>query len=400
MRNRFVGMLFTLCIVVGLVPNYFLGAAVAAKLSTEFIQAQNMLVVTIEGSLEKGDIEVLKRTVAKEFPGSKENFCGGNDLVVVQLDSEGGNYAEGIRLGKQFKDNCYATFIKRNSHCFSACALAFMGGTASGAEGTTLPSRAIEIGAKLGFHAPSFPRVQGSAASSILHELGVSDARLFYIIAGDLEIPKEFVDEVLAYKKDQIRIVSTARDLLLLKIALHSEQKLKELTVPMVENYCENMVRFGRAINSPAPYYLERPSDYTEPVRSFIDTNSDFFGPEAGPVTRSNVYFSQELEGFSIYCVVDHSKVGDNIHVFCQGLQVESDNSAAFDKAVANILGNSGRLSADCDSINVADPFAFMIGKTIVDEDIYFFVEDRTTIGEIESIFNAMQITSEKLTVK
>ncbi len=45
-----------------------------------------------------------------------------------------------------------ATIVRKGDICLSACALAFLGGTASRQSPTALPSRVIEIGGQVGFH--------------------------------------------------------------------------------------------------------------------------------------------------------------------------------------------------------------------------------------------------------
>ncbi|TNE62523.1 MAG: hypothetical protein EP341_00200 [Sphingomonadales bacterium] len=79
------------------------------------------------------------------------------DGVTLCLDSPGGSYLEGIRMFYAIwhKDSI-ETRVLKGSSCFSACALAFQGGSrvvGSGAIRAKFAS--IEPGGRLGFHAPT-----------------------------------------------------------------------------------------------------------------------------------------------------------------------------------------------------------------------------------------------------
>jgi hypothetical protein len=76
------------------------------------------------------------------------------DKVEVWLNSRGGHPDEGLRLALFFRDHSFATRLKKNAECWSACAIAFMGGH----DGDAIPwprrDRVMHQTADLAFHRP------------------------------------------------------------------------------------------------------------------------------------------------------------------------------------------------------------------------------------------------------
>jgi hypothetical protein len=82
----------------------------------------------------------------------------GGNCAVVTLQSPGGNYVEGLKLARLFRERAFTTVVEVNSECYSACAFAFLGGTGySSQDGVGVYNdRIVEPGGILGFHAPYF----------------------------------------------------------------------------------------------------------------------------------------------------------------------------------------------------------------------------------------------------
>ena len=92
-----------------------------------------------------------------------------DDSVVVFLDSNGGDYREGLLLATLFKTRKVRTVVVAGDVCISACAIAFLGGTAYGEEGTEPFARSIAPNARLGFtrrSSKSRPASYGSSRSN------------------------------------------------------------------------------------------------------------------------------------------------------------------------------------------------------------------------------------------
>ena len=74
-----------------------------------------------------------------------------DDFDTIKLSSPGGNLFEGMALGEAIRRARFNAVVGRGTTCASACALAFLGGTARYATGTG-PGRTLEFGGWLGFH--------------------------------------------------------------------------------------------------------------------------------------------------------------------------------------------------------------------------------------------------------
>lgn len=106
--------------------------------------------VKLTGQIDEGDLAALKSYVPKAlFKNDRE------EVFVVCLDSSGGNFLEGVRIAKYFIEAGITTQIEDGAMCFSACAVAFMGGTHIHWEDGRFISRYLHVTGHLGFHAPA-----------------------------------------------------------------------------------------------------------------------------------------------------------------------------------------------------------------------------------------------------
>src|SRR5690606_32028891 len=96
------------------------------------------------------------------------------NCALVTLHSPGGNYIEGLKLANFMRENHIATVVEQGSSCYSACAFAFLGGTGySPQQGIGIYiDRMIELGGRLGFHAPYFA---SEDLDDIVAEIGVGN---------------------------------------------------------------------------------------------------------------------------------------------------------------------------------------------------------------------------------
>jgi hypothetical protein len=104
----------------------------------------------LTGPIEPGDSErivVTLRNLRERTPR-----IGDLPLATLELAGKGGDLLEGIRIGNLLREYDIATVVRDGDVCLSACALIFLGGTATHAWPAALPSRSLEIGGQLGFH--------------------------------------------------------------------------------------------------------------------------------------------------------------------------------------------------------------------------------------------------------
>jgi hypothetical protein len=110
-----------------------------------------------EGQTEDGDLATLKQMYERFV--ACDLSCSGPDgmpTAVLTMNGPGGSYAEGLALADFLRANHIATVVERDMQCYSACAFAFLGGSAwSSQEGVgTYIDRMVEPGSTVGFHAP------------------------------------------------------------------------------------------------------------------------------------------------------------------------------------------------------------------------------------------------------
>jgi hypothetical protein len=129
-----------LCFVANIVLSWTI--SISAQSAEIRIAERNGSSVTISltGEIKDGDAAVLRPQLEKlSFP-------------TVALSSPGGSYPEGIRLARLFSQTGTGTLVRKDSHCYSACAIAFLGG--NNGDKYRFPERVLQTGGKIGFHAP------------------------------------------------------------------------------------------------------------------------------------------------------------------------------------------------------------------------------------------------------
>jgi hypothetical protein len=130
-----------------------------------------------EGDTLPGDVDALTEAYDR-FVNCRLSCIGpeGAPTAVLTLNGYGGSYSEGLALADFLRANHIATVVERGAVCYSACAFAFLGGSAwSSQEGVeTYIDRVVEPGSTVGFHAPY---KQEAAFRAALEERGVMAAQ-------------------------------------------------------------------------------------------------------------------------------------------------------------------------------------------------------------------------------
>ncbi|MGB6119213.1 MAG: hypothetical protein WBF87_13445 [Mesorhizobium sp.] len=104
----------------------------------------------LSGEIVSGDYDRFVLEVAPLFPGNDGESTHRNTIC---LDSPGGNLAEGVKFARYFYREGVGTVIADGDSCFSACAIMFMMGTATGDE-VAFANRKLHVNGVLGFHRP------------------------------------------------------------------------------------------------------------------------------------------------------------------------------------------------------------------------------------------------------
>lgn len=132
-------------------------AATISIVSMQYSAAHPVPHLHYEGGTEDGDLATL-RQMYETFVAC-DISCSGPDgmpTAVLTMNGPGGSYSEGLALADFLRANHIATVVERGMQCYSACAFAFLGGSAWSSQpgiGTYI-DRMVEPGSTVGFHAP------------------------------------------------------------------------------------------------------------------------------------------------------------------------------------------------------------------------------------------------------
>lgn len=129
--------------------DYLLTSEGVGKSGDASIGGEGWTQIFASGAMKQGDEDrlfVLLYRIRSQAPESD---------IVMLLDSSGGSFEVGLKILEMIRSfGNITTIVLRDVECLSACSIVFMGGNRK-SEANVLPSRAIEKGAKIGFHAPN-----------------------------------------------------------------------------------------------------------------------------------------------------------------------------------------------------------------------------------------------------
>lgn len=304
----------------------------------------SILFFEVSGLIEQGDTAKVEKLLAtNKF---EDGFFAGNRAVAV-LDSSGGNFHEGIELGLFFASHHVETLVTNGSVCWSACALAFMGGSLTGEEGVAVNSRALVVGGKLGFHAPYLEVPDGRfSKQSVDAAFDVAIAVIAELAsnAPTLGLRSSLLPTILRKGRNEVYEIRTVDDLGLFKVATRQSFVPQALTRSMAINLCRNDYEWHydtSAISADMP-----PAEVA---------NMEFYTPEFGDSKRANrtvVKTAYAGEGGFEYCILDHVLSDGKLEVACRGFIYALDLNEATKSAKAlDKNGEYGNPDVPCDSL-------------------------------------------------
>jgi hypothetical protein len=171
--------------------------------------------VRITGRFEQGDGDKLRMMLAGLK--AKTARITGQPLATAELSSSGGDLFESLKVGYLFREFEVATLVRKGDICLSACAMAFLGGTASRMPPLPIPSRTIEIGGQVGFHNFTLDatvvqsETKGDTTAGIARGFGLGRAGASALIryAADLGIDAGFMAQLLVSPPDTWLYIDT-----------------------------------------------------------------------------------------------------------------------------------------------------------------------------------------------
>lgn len=203
----------------------------------------------ISGDINRGVISKFIETLDKISIDPQEVWD-----TAVELNSPGGSFLEGMGLAVEFRRRGVSTIVRGGDECFSACALAFLGGSERlpnpfniPAEiPNQLPSREVEEGGVLGFHAPYLAVRGGEYTAQNVEEAyrsAVDSIALLINLADHLYVEPTELPRLLEPDRESMYLVNTVDSIRMLWIRyLHPRrgEGYSPITKSMVENACVN----------------------------------------------------------------------------------------------------------------------------------------------------------------
>ena len=149
----------------------------------------------------------------------KNNMIATDASDTIRLSSPGGNLFEGMALGEAIRKARFNAVVGRGTTCASACALAFLGGTARYATGTG-PGRTLEFGGWLGFHGFSFSNDKLVLLNESIETSRIVTALILEYAERMAGVNIGWLSHALGVSSDNLVFVKKPRDIVALFITL------------------------------------------------------------------------------------------------------------------------------------------------------------------------------------
>ncbi|MCX7360383.1 MAG: hypothetical protein NTV97_00580 [Alphaproteobacteria bacterium] len=178
--------------------------------------------IRLTGTIKDGDAARLRAMLTR---------AGAAASPTVELASPGGDLMEGYRLGSLLKEFAATTVVRKGDTCLSACALAFLGGSARNAAGANRCN--LEIGGKVGFHnfwlnpngagSATGGARDGTSADPVMSRLqgfneATGGAARLLRYAAEVGMQPNFVGSLMGRSADELQYIETVGQFLSLGI--------------------------------------------------------------------------------------------------------------------------------------------------------------------------------------
>ncbi len=176
-------------------------------------------VVMASGEIVHGDSNRFEKFI------TENNMVMTDDFDSIRLSSPGGNLFEGMALGEAIRRARFNAVVDRGTTCASACALAFLGGTARYATGTGI-GRVLEFGGWLGFHGFSSSNDKLVLLNESLETSRVVTALILEYAERMTGVDIGWLSHALSVPSGNLVFAKTPRDILALSITLKDMERL------------------------------------------------------------------------------------------------------------------------------------------------------------------------------
>ncbi|MBX3529494.1 MAG: hypothetical protein KF849_02735 [Rhizobiaceae bacterium] len=257
--------------------------------------------IELSGKIRRGDVQKLASLIEED------------DSAIVFLNSTGGDYREGLALARLIKERKVRTTLAPGVNCLSACAIAFLGGSAYGEEGSEPFARSIDITSRLAFHAPFIEVETGTLTPQSVeraYDHAIRTVTDFVRAAADFGIDADVAADMMTPQREKLYQVETVRDLRRVGVQIEKLRQASKLTSSMARNLClqgwlhDNAPSWQRA----AAEMDEVIADLEWPSKSTFDIKTGYFSLDVISAKRTVLPIAEAGEGSGhYYCLVDHA---------------------------------------------------------------------------------------------
>jgi hypothetical protein len=202
--------------------------------------------VRMTGMIERGDAETLRKTLDRLKASTAVSADG--TLATVELSSSGGDVFEGVAIGYLFREFAVGTLVRSSDVCFSACALAFLGGSAA-LPGGIGPWRNLELGGQVGFHNMWLNHHglrnsahEASNAAIAGFDVARAGASLIVRYTFDMGIEATFAARLLGRPTEQFEYIAAAGTFVELQTCLTQPVAVLASLEQQADNICSNAI--------------------------------------------------------------------------------------------------------------------------------------------------------------
>ena len=202
--------------------------------------------IRLSGPIEEGDADKLRVILARLKTTTPPTLD--KPLATIELSSAGGDVYEGLKIGYLLREYSVASVVRAKDLCLSACALAFLGGTASRSGPTFVPSRSIEIGGQVGFHnfslntsSDQIPAAKGGREGLVVgFGMARGGASALVRYASTMGIDMSFVARLLGRSTEQWEYIDSAQTFMTLQVCPIGLERLRASPAAIAANICNN----------------------------------------------------------------------------------------------------------------------------------------------------------------
>lgn len=316
----------------------------------------------------------------------------------VSLKSKGGSFQEGMAIARWFYQTKMRTVIEDANECLSACAIAFLGGSAQGEEGMDLPGRSLSPRARLGFHAPFLNLGPGRFTEAHVQTYYdravrtivdvVSNARYLHVEHGDAA-------ELMRPQRTELLYLDTAQLAGRYNITVQGLKMPPHLTQTMALSLCANGWDWAHNSRLTDVTATEDPDVFSEAqtlVRETRWTARDAMARDSYDRTLLFVPLTPAILYQTIYCVLEVGDPDSGTYTSCRGFYMDE----SLESLKGYVLNNPAEVSYPCRVDFVVDPFGAYDPTTVARA----LVPPTTPISEMQAVLARLLSDEEPLRPK